>query len=100
MTIINAGSNSVVSGVRVPVGSYEWPEHGGISVVTAASSNFVTVGTGDFLLIDDAGSYVRSGVDVYQAVLLGTLLTVGYLGLLVMARRIASFISGRRVKEV
>lgn len=90
----------MVSGLRVPVGAFEWPEHGDLSVVTSSGSNYVTVGSGDFLIVEDVSVTVKAGVDVYQAILLGTLLTVGYLGLLAVARRIAKFLSRGQVKEV
>jgi len=100
MTIINAATNASVGGVKIPLGAFEWPEHGVLVVSNGVVWSNAVVGSGDYLVVDDASISVRAGVDVFQGILLGVLLSFGYIGLLAAARRIAKFISGGAVKEV
>lgn len=98
MTIICGGTNVVLSGVRLPQGSFEYPSHGTLTFVLSTGSTNVSVGTGSVVVVDDFSATVHSGVDVYQWLLLGLLLSFGMIGLLAMARRIARGLVGGRAE--
>jgi len=101
MWVINTDTNAVLGGVPVPQGVFEWPIHGQMGVLTSqgAATNF-NIGSGDTLFIWAQGAALSSGPEPWQAFLAGLLISWGGLGLIAFARRIASFLTARAVKEV
>lgn len=101
MRIICVDTNATVEGWRIPVGEYNYPLEGVLAVTTSGgvSTNLVC-GSSGTLLIEPTRAGVIEGTDVWHFVVLGFLLSFGYLGLIGAARRIARTLSGGQVREV
>lgn len=101
MTIICTDTNAAVGGYKVPAGTFEFPLEGSVGIITSAggSTNLV-VASGDTLVVWNTGAAVIPGVDTMMMFSLGVGLVVSVFGLLAFARRLASLLSGGKVKEV
>lgn len=65
MTIINSDTNATLAGYALPVGSFEWPQHGTFSIVTSGGySNQFTAGIGDTLLVSRSDASLVGGPDI------------------------------------
>jgi len=101
MQIICVDTNATVGGVGVPVGAFTFPMQGTMEVRTSGGIvTNLTLGSGDTLCVGREAVTVFTGIDVWAMFLLGLFVSVALHGLLCMARRMASFLSGGRVREV
>lgn len=101
MNILNTDTNAAVGGVQIPYGSFEYPLEGSIGIITSqGGSTNLTVGSGDTLVIWNAGAAVIAGPDTFGMFTLGVGLVVSVFGLLAAARRITSILTAGKVKEV
>lgn len=93
MNVICTDTNAMIDVWHIPVGTFELPVHGSLTVFTSngASTN-LQCGTGDTLVVWSTGAGVIEGVDVIQMFLLGVWLVVGVFGVLAGARRIAKIL--------
>lgn len=66
MTIINSDTNATLAGFALPPGSYDWPQHGTLVIVTSGGySNQFTTAIGDTLLISRSDASLVPGPDVF-----------------------------------
>lgn len=100
MQIVNAHTNTVVGGIRLPTGAFEVPFHGTIGILTDNQSTNATVGVNDTLFIWDGGFDVREGFDPYAAAGGGLFVVVSVFGLIAMARSMARRLLGNVTKEM
>lgn len=90
MNIVNSDTNAVVAGIHVPYGTFEFPLHGGLGVLTSTgSSNYCEVGMSDTLFIFPGGASVASGPDVVAYMVAGLALSMLGFGVLGFARWLA-----------
>jgi len=101
MTVICTDTNAMISGLPVPVGTFEFPFHGSLGVFTSGGvvTNF-TCGAGDTLVVWGTGACLQVGTDPWQFFLAGLMVSWGALGLIAWGRRVARFLTGGNVKEV
>lgn len=75
MRIINSGTNTAVSGYRVPQGAYEWPVHGSITLWGGAATNgwtnTLTCTSGSTVIADDLGATVVDGYGALEGIIFG-----------------------------
>jgi len=101
MRIINTDTNVTVAGWVMPVGEFGFPLEGVVTVVTSGGvTTNVVIGSTDVLLLSPGAVGVVAQTGVWHFVVLGFLLSFGYLGLVAGARRIARQLSGGSVREV
>ena len=101
MTVICTDTNAAIGGYKVPVGTFEFPLHGSVGIITSGGgSTNLQCGSGDTLIVWNTGAAVEPGVDTFAMFSLGVGVVVSVFGLMAIARRMTRLLTAGRVREV